>query len=61
MICLSPSDVVRIGTEIAIALSKNRTPDEISVLRNLAAQIAATLLTISAQDKIIKDCFEKKD
>ncbi|NCA93191.1 hypothetical protein EOM82_08155 [bacterium] len=61
MICLSPSEIVLLGTEIAISLAKNKSADEITVLRNLATQIAATLLTYSSQDKVVTDYCNKKD
>lgn len=59
MICLSASEVVLLGTNIALELAKDKTADEITVLRNLATQVASTLLTYSAQVKIIEDCIKK--
>lgn len=61
MICLSASEVVLLGTKIALELAKDKTADEITVLRNLATQIASTLLTFSAQTKIIDDCLKKNN
>jgi len=58
---MSPSEVVVLGTQIAVALAKNKNSDEIAVLRSLAAQVAATLLTYSAQKTVVTEYCNKDD
>lgn len=61
MICLSPAEVVLLGTKIALELAKNRTADEIAVLRSLISQISSTLSTYSAQTKAMENYCKDKD
>lgn len=62
MICLSPSEVVLLGTNIALELAKNKTAGEIAVLRSIATQVAASLFTFAAQETAITEyCKDKTE
>ena len=51
---LTPEMVAYLGTSLAIELSKCKSTEELSVIRNLASQIAATLFTIISQRALLE-------
>jgi uncharacterized membrane protein YidH (DUF202 family) len=50
---LSPEDLLVLTNVIAVALSKDRTPDEINVLGNFIVGIGCLMLTVAAQQQYI--------
>lgn len=52
MECKPPCETAYIATAIAVELARGKTQEEIIVLRNMASQIAAVLLTMSSQESL---------
>lgn len=50
---LSPEDLLVLTNIIAVALSKDRTPDEINVIGNFVVGIGCLMLTVAAQQQYI--------
>ena len=58
---LTPEMVAYLGTSLAIELSKCKSTEELSVIRNLASQIAATLFTIISQRSLLEKEAENQN
>lgn len=58
---LTPEMVAYLGTSLAIELSKCKSTEELSVIRNLASQIAATLFTIISQRALLEKEAENQN
>lgn len=50
---LSPEDLLVLTNLIAVALSKDRTPDEINVIGNFIVGIGCLMLTVAAQQQYL--------
>jgi hypothetical protein CLOSPO_01164 len=55
--CMSPEEITLAATAIAVELARDKSTEEIYMLKNLLAQISQTLLTLAAQQQYInKNC-----
>lgn len=50
---LSPEDLLVLTNVIAVALSKDKTPDELNVLGNFIVGIGCLMLTVAAQQQYL--------
>lgn len=57
---LTPEQVAFLATSIAVDLAKNRSFDEIGLIKNIASQVCATLSTICAQRFILEEKHKHK-
>lgn len=54
---MSPEEITLAATAIAVELARDKSTEEIYMLKNLLAQISQTLLTLAAQQQYInKNC-----
>jgi hypothetical protein len=51
---MCPEELVSIVTALAIAISKDKSTDEIDLLAIVFTQLSDTLITISAQKQLLK-------
>jgi len=55
--CMSPEEITLAATAIAVELARDKSTEEIYMLKNLLAQISQTLLTLASQQQYInKNC-----
>ncbi len=57
---LTPEQVAYLATSIAVDLSKNKSCEEIGLIKTIASQVCATLSTICAQRYILEDKNKRK-
>jgi hypothetical protein len=50
---LSPEDLLVLTNVIAVALSKDKTPDELNVLGNFIVGIGCLMLTVASQQQYL--------
>ncbi len=57
---VSPFQLVIIGTVLTFVISDDRDADELNVLGNLIVSVGSLILTVAAQEELIKVRNEEK-
>ena len=57
---LSPEQIAFLATSIAVDLAKNKSIEEINLIKTISNQVCATLSTICAQRFLLEERCHKK-